>query len=215
MNRVTGRSYAKGGSSIAALIAVGAILGLTLATALSPVAGASGVGAVRAFPMWRLLPTDDFATLMDRTWGGFRAGVYVYRRGAGPGDPVVCIQQTNVRQRENASLSVSTGSPECSRLYPDRGFNATVGSFEASDRTVFGLVTGQQAAARVEIDLDPGEPVSVTTRVLGDKQARKARLPRLRFAALAVPRAACLKSIAAYSESGSVLFGTPDRGCAI
>jgi len=198
---------------IAGLIVAGALLLGSLSAVVSRASDGTTSRAARSFPMWKLLPTKSFATLMDQTVGNLRIGIYVYGRGGASAPRRVCIQQTVVRDA-GPIISASTGNPECSTMYPNRGFAATLGGFKQNQITAIGLVTGQEATSRVEVEMVPGGVVGRQSKVLSARQARKAHVVPLRYVALTIPAVGCLESIKGLSSAGEVLFGTGARGCA-
>jgi len=188
-------------------IAVAAVVFLA---SLCGAAGARGSADVVAeYPMTRLLPTKSFATLADRTIGNSRAAVYVY----GKGDRGICVQQIVVHAREGV-LTATAGSPECARRGPGWKFSVSLGSYRQSGMTVVGVITSQQATAKIDVELTPGGSFSQKSKALNSRQTAKAKVGPLRYAAFIIPRTGCLERVDGFSKGGETLFDTGSRECA-
>lgn len=170
---------------------------------------ASAAQAIREFPAWKVLPTQEFATLTDRMVGKMRIALYVYGNGR---KRHVCVQEVAVQPAGRFDLSVSVGQPECGRLAGGKGFVATAGGFEKEDVTVVGVVSADTELRRVSVRVAPGHEAGRRSRMLSAAQAAKADVERLRFSTIIVPHYGCLQELAGYDGANQRLFGS-SREC--
>lgn len=193
------------------------VVGLAVAAIVSapPSLGAASAPSFRGLQLWKHLPTNEYATVLDQRNGGVRAGVYVYRREQQNARvSYVCIQQVVAYRVSNKRVAVSTGDGECSPLHSARGVSFALGSFDRNNRSVVGLVTARRSAHRMEVRFENGAVARRAIARLSKVQARKAGLPRLQVAAALLPNAGCVESITALDDAGGTVVGTGERACA-
>lgn len=166
----------------------------------------TGGQEVREFPVWRLLPTNHYATLSDQLIDGRRWALYLFE---GSSSRQACLQAFLLK-RSRTGVSVLTGRPECSVLTPHKGFGAS--QMSITDGTALGVVTAISETARVEVELVPGGVSRYRTRVLNQRQRSKSGLPPLRYAAF-VATGDCLENLKGQDGKGQTTFDTGPRGC--
>lgn len=172
---------------------------------------AAALSAVRGFPAWKFLPTDEYATLSDRFIGRKRWVLYVYKAPSSAKAPRrTCLKAITISAR-SVGVSALTSRSECGILDVQQGF--VVSQSVLLEKSAIGVVTAQSATQTIEMQLSPVGRVSHhDVKRLSQQQARKSGLPPLRYS-VAVEGGDCLEYLRGLDGNDQTVFATGARGC--
>jgi hypothetical protein len=220
------RAGGKVGAPMAAVALAGVILvGLLLGTGVPGGIASAGISvprpadhdqasSVQEFPLWMGVPTRNFAVLNEGVVRQRRWGAYVYKA---PGSKVPCIEIGALYfggrggAFQGGSACGPLAPPASDPLFNQSGFTIqkTIGGPNVSDTVIAVAVAAN--VARITVDLRPGPAQTRRTQRLSSRQSQKAKVPRLRYMALAVARKVCVAGIRGYDAGGSMLFESVHR----
>jgi len=167
--------------------------------------------ASKEVPLWRALPTRQFATLGEGRVNGRRWGVYTFQK-KGQGRDRPCVEDVLERSTRR-STSLQTGSPSCGLLAPERPIPVIS---ETVLSNVGGVIVGMTLSPEVrhvDLDVQGSGRQHLVTRSLSSSQARKAHVRQFRYVAVAFSKGECLLQTVGTSAMGETLFETPMGEC--
>jgi hypothetical protein len=176
--------------------------------------GASVPGWVMNIPLWKVLPTKQFAILGEGVVKSRRWAIFAFANDRSKANTHPCIENVTLRY-EHRSVSISNGAPSCGALAPPNPVPVTT---EYAFTNVGGVVVGMTldpSVARVRMDFSAGPDLDVPTKLLNSRQAKKARLKPFQYVAMGVGRKACLEAFEGIAESGDTLFQTALQECVL
>lgn len=157
-------------------------------------------------PLWKALPTRQFATLKEGKTNGLWWGIYTYRSR---NKTAPCIEEVHISSRGSFGTVRSCGLLEPAP--PVHHAYTLFGTIEIGPNKVRRVVTNVGSifgadVAEVKIELGNGVERVLETQRLSTSQAQKAKVPRFRFVTLSVRREACLRSVIGFDKTGTLLF---------
>jgi hypothetical protein len=167
-------------------------------------------GTAYRFPLWKDVPGKSFSVLKHGLIGGTEWAAFASRAGAAPTSrDKPCITVAEFTKEGSYSNAGGCGwlAPEMGLRYPP--ISPLIGEVDTS---VFAISFARQVL-RVEIELGSGEVIVRTPRTLTPQQARKARLPRLGYVAMAIGTDACISRIKGFSGIGELILDSETHEC--
>lgn len=169
---------------------------------------------VMDIPLWKVLPTKQFAILGEGVLRGKRWGVFAYAGNGPRSDRYPCIRSVTLGY-ERGLILINDGGPSCGGLAPPRSVPVTTEHvFTNSVGVVVGM-TLNEAVASVKLNFSAGADLDVLTKRLNSHQASKAKVRPFRYVAIGVGRKACLEAFSGMAKSGDLLFQTPTQECVL
>jgi hypothetical protein len=128
----------------------------------------------------------------------------------GPGSSNRKCSGIQIREKASAEVSLSAG---CGAVEPPAPLlhSVTRGAGK-SEVTVFSLVVAR-AVKRVELNFGPRGTRNLRPELLSNAKAKKAKVPRLRFATFAFRGSLCFRGITEYDQDGRVILTTGKTPC--
>jgi hypothetical protein len=167
-------------------------------------------GRAYRFPLWKDVPGESFAVLnhgVDRTgeWAAFAFNGSAKPRGRK--NPCIHI----ARFTKGGSYANAGG---CGPLAPEMGLryppiSPLIGEVGAS---IF-AISFARSVRQVEIELGSGAVIHRAPKTLTRHQAKKARLPRLGYVAMAVGEDACISRIEGFNGAGELILDFETHEC--
>jgi hypothetical protein len=167
---------------------------------------------VMKVPMWRVLPTKQFAVLEEGVVNRRRWAIYAFSNDRPGSSRLPCIENVILRY-EHGAIAISNSAPSCGALAPPSKTPVTT---EYVLTKVGGVVVGMmlgRSVARVKMHFSTGPGVNMRTKLLSSGQAMKARVRQFRYLAMGIARKACLEASEGVDQSGNTLFQTPPQEC--
>lgn len=166
---------------------------------------------IKEYPLWKTLPTSAFAVLREGTVARSRWGIYAYRGDGPAGGSRPCIEEVNLTFEGGLSTSGSSCGPlptgDKPPIFTLTGLSWKYPGRAVIGETVIGMVVSK-SVSRVSINVNPVPKVVRRTRYLSVSQARKARIQRFRYVALAIPRDVCLMGVEGFDIGGRRVLNT-------
>jgi hypothetical protein len=162
------------------------------------------------FPLWKDVPGNSFAVLNHGTIKGTEWAAFASRSGrSAHGREKPCITVAEFTKDGSYSNAGSCGwlAPEKGLRYPP--ISPLIGE---SGGSAF-AISFARSVERVEIELGSGVVIQRTTGILTRHQARKARLPRLRYVAMAMGTDVCISRITGFGAVGEVILDSETHEC--
>lgn len=173
-----------------------------------------GQSPSRKFPLWRDVPVAHFAALHEGFLQGTQWAAYVFRGVNRHGTEVFpCLVISEITRG-----GIHGSAEGCGPLPPAAGREEAppkplISREEPGKSQTFLAMAFGPSVARVRLDVEQGRPLWRATRYLGVRQQRRARVGRMRYLAVAYPRAFCIKTITGYNGRGQVVVTAPGEEC--
>lgn len=162
------------------------------------------------FPLWKDVPGKSFAVLNHGVIGGTQWAAFASRARAAAGSrDKPCITVAVFTKEGIYSNAGACGwlAPEMGLRYPP--IHPLIGGTGTS---VFAISFASRVR-QTEIVLGSGAVIQRAPRVLTRQQARKARLPRLGYVAMAVGTDACISRIKGFDGAGELILDSETQEC--
>lgn len=169
---------------------------------------------VMNIPLWKVLPTKQFAILGEGVVKSRRWAIFVFANDRQGANQHPCIENVTLRY-EQRSIAITDGAPSCGPLAPPRPVPVTT---EYVFTNVGGMVVGMTldpSVARVRMSLSTGPDLNVPTKLLNPRQAKKAKVRPFRYVAMGIGRRACLEAFEGIAQNGNALFQTSPQECVL